>query len=181
MKKYVIGALLTLVAFPALATSTLERNLAECTISTNGTFEEIVLKYIQTEDADMNVYSDYVLDYTQGDLYGASVDILGKHEQVRQRLFTSAMAEGDGVIGIDYRDYQMITVFNHSEVRINLAYEGRDQDDFATYTMSIDGYGPAYRLVKERVEDVLAQSEHYGRYDDPLCVTHFNLDDYISE
>lgn len=181
MKSYILSLLGILISLPAWGTSTLERNLAECSISTEDYFEEIILKFIQTEDADQNVYADYVLDYTYGDLFGESVDILGRHEQVRKRIFTSAMAEGDGVIALGQRDYQMITVFDHSEVVIQLDYVGQDQDDFSTYRMSLDGEGPAFELVEERLQDILADSEHYGRYDDPLCVTHFDLDEFVTE
>ncbi len=181
MKKYLLSTLIMIAATQAQATTTLEKNIVECTISSNAAFEEIILKNVQTEDADNNIYEDYVLDYTFGEMFGDSVDIIGRHEQVRNRIFTSANANGDGVIANGSRDYVMIAQYDHSELIVHLTYEGQDQDNFPTYTMSFEGEGPAYELVVERVQDVLADSEHYGRYDNPLCTSHFDLDEFVTQ
>lgn len=181
MKKYLVGVLAVFITMQAEATTTLEKNIVECTISSNQVFEEIILKFVQTQDADDYVYEDYVLDYTFGEMSGDSVDIIGAHEQIRHRLFTSAIADGDGVIANGREDYVMIAQYEHSELIVHLTYEGQDQDDFPTYTMSFEGEGPVYELVVERVQDVLAESEHYNRYDNPLCTSHFDLNEFVSQ
>lgn len=181
MKESILLILLVFLSSQAAeATSVLERNLVECTLSAQPQFEELVLKRLQTQDGHNNIYEDYVLDFAFGDIYGTEVDILGAHEQVRQRIFTSANAEADGVIAAGRDDYQMITEFEHSRLVINLIYQGQNQNNFPTYTMSIEGQGPAFELVYERFGDLLADSEFYSRYDKPLCVSHFNLDEYIT-
>ena len=181
MKKYLAATLVMIFSLQAQATTTLERNIVECTIRSQNSFEEIILKHLQTEDADSNIYENYVLDYTFGELHGDSVDIIGRHEQVRHRLFTSANAEGDGVIREGRGDYVMIAQFDHSELIVNLSYVGQDQDDFPTYNMSFDGGGPVLELVVERVDDVLRDSEHYNPGDDLLCVSHFDLDEFVTQ
>lgn len=181
MKKYLLLTIMLTTGLQAWATSTLEKNIVECTISTNTVFEEIILKHVQTQDADDYVYEDYVLDFTSGDILGESVDILGSHEQVRKRIFTSATAGADGVIASGSSDYVMIAQFDHSELIIKLVYEGRDQDNFATYSMYFEGEGPAYELVVSRVQSILGDSEHYGEFDSPLCVSHFDLDEFVTQ
>ena len=121
-----------------------------------------------------------MLDYTEGELDGRTSDIFGRHEQVRDRIFTSANASEDGVIATGAEDYQMIMLFDHSEVVVNLEYQGRDQDNFPTYSMSFAGEGPAYELTVQRVQEKLAASEHYNRFDNPLCVSHFNLNEFVT-
>ncbi len=180
MKKYLLAGLISMFAVQAEATSTLEENIVECTVSTSDFFEEIILKFVKTQDADDYVYEDYVLDHTYGEMSGTSVDLLGRHEQVRNRIFTTANADADGVLAVGSRSYEMITQFDHSELIISLNYQGLDQDDFSTYEMTFDGSGPVYELVVERVQDILADSELYERYDNPLCVSHFNLDDFVT-
>ncbi len=181
MRKYLALIIALSFSFEAQSTSILERNLAECTISSNSTFEEIILKYVETQDADDYIYQDYVLDHTFGELEGESSDILGRHEQIRQRFFTSANAEGDGVIRDGRGDYLMIAQFEQSEFVVALEYVGQDQDDFPTYNMSFDGYGPVFDLVMERVDEALYESEHYDVGDDLLCVSHFNLDEFVTQ
>ena len=180
MKKYALSLAVLFLAAQAQATSVLERAIVECTISSQSVFEELSLKFVQTQDADQNVYEDYVLDYTFGELEGNSSDIFGRHEQVRERIFTSSNANEDGVIARGARDYAMIMRFDHSEVIVNLAYEGQDQDDFPTYTMSLDGEGPAYEITVAKMQDKLADSEHYNRFDNPLCVSHFDLNEFVT-
>lgn len=181
MKKYALSLAVLMFTVQAQATSILERAIVECTISSQNVFEEISLKFVQTQDADQNVYEDYVLDYTFGELEGASSDIFGRHEQVRERIFTSANASADGVIARGAEDYSMIMRFDHSEVIVHLAYEGQDQDNFPTYTMFFEGEGPAYELVVDKVQDRLADSEHYNRFDNPLCVSHFDLNEFVTQ
>lgn len=182
MKKMILTSMVFLAAsFEAQATSTLERNIVECTISTSDIFEELILKSVEVQDADNYVYESYVLDHTWGEMEGVSSDIFGRHEQVRSRIFTTANAEADGVIADGARDYVLISQYEHSELIIKLIYEGLDQDDFPTYSMYFEGGGPAYDIVVSSVQDILAESEHYNRFDAPLCTSHFNLDEFVTQ
>jgi hypothetical protein len=161
------------------ATSVLERNLVECTISTNHIYEEIILKSVTLEDGDFNTFHSYTLDHVSGDLHGYETDILGAHEQVRDRIFTSANANSDGLYPDYGSDYQLITQFDHSELIVNLNFAGVNQHGFETFEIELDGYGPVFDLVFERFHRILDRSDHYQAYDRPLCVTHFNLDDFV--
>ena len=178
-KKLIITAAILGFGYKANATSTLERNLVECTISTNHIYEEIVLKSVTLEDGDFNKFHSYTLDLVSGDLDGYESDILGVHEQIRERIFTSANANSDGLYPVQRKDYQLITQFDRSELIVNLIYAGINQNGFTTYEMEIDGYGPVFNLVEDRFNRILDQSDHYEAYDRPLCVTHFNLDDFV--
>jgi len=163
----------------AQATSVLERNLVECTISTLGVFEELALKSVTLEDGDLNTFHSYTLDHLSGDLNGYETDILGAHEQVRDRIFTSANANSDGLYPDAGQDYQLITEFDRSELIVFLLYAGVNQYGYETYEIELDGYGPVFDLVYERFHRILDRSDHYEAYDRPLCVTHFNLDDFV--
>ena len=181
MKKYALSLAALMFATQAQATAILEKAIVECTISSQNIFEQISLNFVQTQDADQNIYEDYVLDHTYGELEGRSSDIFGRHEQVRERIFTSANADADGVIARGAESYSMIMRFEHSEVIVNLDYEGQDQDNFPTYTMSFEGDGPAYEITIAKVQEKLADSEHYNRFDNPLCVSHFDLNEFVTQ
>lgn len=180
MKKYVLSLIVLMSVAQAEATSTLDKAIVECSISTQSKFEEISLNFVQTQDADDRIFSDYIMKYTFGELEGASSDIFGRHPQLTETIFTSANAGSDGVIANGQGDYQMIMNFEHSQVIVNLIYLGQDQDDFATYEMSFEGEGPAYEITLERVDEKLENSEHYRSGDNLRCVSHFNLDDFVT-
>ena len=177
--KYLLILACLSFSIQAKATSVLERNLVECTISTYGAFEEIALKSVTLEDGDLNTFHSYTLDHLSGDLNAYETDILGAHEQVRDRIFTSANANNDGLYPDMGRDYQLITEFDHSELIVFLLYAGVNQYGFETYEIELDGYGPVFDLVFDRFHRILDRSDHYEAYDRPLCVTHFNLDDFV--
>jgi len=164
----------------AFATSVLERNLVECAINTRPDFQEIILKSVTLEDGDLNTFHSFTLDHVQGDLTGLETDILGAHEQVRDRIFTSTNANSGGLYPEHVRDYQLITEFDRSELIVNLLFAGVNQYGFETYEMEIDGYGPVFELVYAKFHSLLDRSNQYEAYDRPLCVTHFNLDDYTN-
>ena len=181
MKKYLLSLIVVISVAQAEATTTLDKAIVECSISTQSKFEEISLNYIQTQDADERIFSDYIMKYTYGELEGVASDIFGRHPQLTETIFTSANANGDGVIANGRGDYQMIMNFDHSQVVVSLLYVGQDQDNFATYEMSFEGEGPAYEITVDRVDEKLRNSEHYNSGDNLLCVSHFNLDEFVTQ
>ena len=140
LKRTFIVIALSLLPIKAIwATSVLERNLVECTISDHNYYAEFILKHVTLEDGDLNTYQSYTLDYVNGELYGHEVDMLGTHEQLRDRIFTTANADADGVVTDGPSSYQMISEFRNSRVIIQLDYAGKDINGFDRYEISLDG------------------------------------------
>lgn len=182
LKRTFIVATLCLIPLKSLwATSVLERNLVECTISDQEYFAQFILKHVTTEDGDLNKYQSYTLDYVNGELYGYEADLLGVHEQLRDRIFTTANADADGVVYEGQNSYQMISEFRTSMVIVNLNYVGKDEYGFDKYEIDFDrrSYGPVFDLVFGKYQEILDGSEIYNAYDRPVCTSHFNLDEFV--
>ena len=178
-RTFIVTALCLLPLKSLWATSVLERNLVECTISDQNYYAEFILKHVTLEDGDLNTYQSYTLDYVNGELYGHEVDILGVHEQLRDRIFTTANADSDGVVNDGHNSYQMISEFRNSRVIIQLDYVGKNTNGFDSYEISLDGHGPVFNLVFDKYQEILDGSELYQAYDRPVCTSHFNLDDFV--
>jgi len=189
MKKHLLSLMILFAAANVQATTTTDEALVECTLTTGTSgdssftsFEELSLNLRQTQDADQNVFLDYVMKYTEGSLNSVESDIFGSHPQYTEVIFTSSNADSDGVVVTGEDSYRMTMNIDSSQINVDLIYRGQDQDDFATYEMVWSGYGPAYDITDAKITDKLAASEEYGNNNNPLlCVAHYDLHSFVTQ
>jgi|GEM_PF-5386354 len=157
---------------------TQEFNLFECSISTNDVFQELHLKEVHKESLNERPITYFTLDHVLGEIDSFETDLFGVYEQVKDRIFTSRIAEIDSFTGDIHNDYQIVSEFRNSTLIFNMNYQGLNQDGLETFELELDGDGEVYELVQEKLDEILDQSDHYYAGDLPLCTTSFNLDDF---
>lgn len=153
-----------------------EVNLFTCTIADNPVYQQLVFKYITVSDGGEN-FQYFVMDAEVGNEY-SDRDGEGHHLKYIRTLVTTQNADSDSFVRTSSRNYAMDMEFSGSQTfsDITINFDLLSNGDFV---LDLRGQGPLYDFLLQEFNEVMDDSNFYGRYDMPECSSHPNLRNYL--
>lgn len=181
MKHNIFKGLLVLLAFISTtnAQAQLEKNevyLFTCPIEDAPVFQQIAVKYVSVLEQGAE-FQYLVMDVEAGNDTD-NRDGEGYHLKYVKNLFTSQNAVTDSIVQNSRTNY---TVQVEYEGPVSESYLRIDFDlmNNGYFVMDINGAGPLHNLFRTEFEEVMNDSNLYGRFEMPECSSHPNLRNFL--